>query len=220
MNTEYEQIFYLPRKNLARWGLSLEVNPRSTLAKSPGVFKFGPSASLHLVEHQAGGCADAVWFSNVFVPPCSGRCFLCWGTSFCSAGKMGHSVLGDFGPRHVPQPPHRPSPYAAHPKERNPPNRRPSKPRCLFPSQSHTFTFPADWGNGKIATDIRGTFPRSWERGFSKGIESAPPVNKWPPPLSHQHSSLSPPSHPAYRQQLEEAPQTRQREIYPKSTSY
>lgn len=43
MNTEYEYN-YLPWKSLARWVLSLGVNPRNPLAKSPGVLKFGPSA--------------------------------------------------------------------------------------------------------------------------------------------------------------------------------
>ena len=173
MNTEYEHN-YLPQKSLARWGLSLEVNPSNTLAKSPGVFKFGPSASLHPAEHQAGGRVDDVWFSNVFVPHHLGRCFLCQGASFCCAGKMGRSVLGNFCPPHVPQPQRWPSPYAAHPKEQKTQNRHLSRPHSVLLPQSHTLDFPADKGNGKIATEIGGPFPRSWGRGFSKGFESAP----------------------------------------------
>lgn len=54
MNTEY-----LPQNNLARWVLSLGVDHRNTQVRCLGVFKRGPSVSLHLAKHQVGSTPHA-----------------------------------------------------------------------------------------------------------------------------------------------------------------
>lgn len=180
MNTEYEHN-YLPWKSLARCVLSLGVSHRNTLEKSTWVFKFGPGASLHPAEHQAGGSMDDIRFSNVFVPHRSRWCFLCQGMSFCSAGKTELSIFSNFCPWHTLQPPHWPSLYAAHLKEQKTQNWYLLKPHSLLLPQSHTLAFPADQSNGKIVMDIRGPFLNILGKGLLQGVWICPILcsNQW-----------------------------------------
>ena len=220
MNTEY-----LPRKSLTRWVWSSGVNPRNTLVKSPALFKCGPSASLRPAKHQAGSTPDARM-------PSGSRTCLCptaqdgafWVKTLLfvlrEAWDFPSSANSALGAS-----PAQPTCSSREGTE-NPKSASTKVTHSVLLPQSHTVAFPADEGNTKIAVDVCGPLPRSLGKALlQRGFNLPHPLLQ---PLSDHrlsctatlHQNRVPPSHPTYPQQLEEAPQTYQQEICPKSTSY
>lgn len=192
--------------------LSIEV--RNTLVKFLGVW---PKC------HPPLGWAAGKWLSSAIVPQCSGHCSLCQGASFALQGRwdflsLAPSTLGTYPDSHT-------GPTCMEFTQRK-------KNRKAVTHQSHTLSSsPEATYSLFLLLREKERFPWT-SMGLFWGLrEGASPrvltasspslANKWPPPLLHSHFSLklSPSSHPAYLQQLEEAPQTYQQEIQPKSTS-